>query len=357
MRLSLLLLAFSAVWAQDPNESRNILNQGVQAFRQARYADAIQSFQRAVELDPSFVPARLYLATACFQQFIPGNDTPENTQNAARAEDGFVQVLALDPGNQTALLSLASLDLSRKRWDDAQRWYERALAVDPNNADVYYSLGFIAWSKWYPPYSEARQRLGMRPEAPGPLPDPVMRADLSSRFGSVIEAGIANLQKALQLNPQYGDAMAYMNLLIRERADLRDTADEWRRDTAEADQWVQTALEIKKLKAQQAPASASGIRIGAAVQEQKLLHRIDPIYPPLAIRARIQGIVKLNVVISKEGAVKNVSVVSGHPLLVPSALEAVKQWSYQPTLLNGNPVEVVTEVTVPFNLDPSVIAR
>ena len=95
----------------------------------------------------------------------------------------------------------------------------------------------------------------------------------------------------------------------------------------------------------------SGIRIGSAVQEQKLLNRVDPVYPALAQQARIQGIVKLNVVISKEGAVRNVSVISGHPLLIPPALDAVKQWTYQPTLLNGSPVDVTTEITVPFNLD------
>ena len=147
--------------------------------------------------------------------------------------------------------------------------------------------------------------------------------------------------------------MSYMNLLIRERAALRDSPEEYRTDIAEADQWVQKALETKKLKAQQSPAVVpaggfGGIRISPAVQEQKLLHHVDPVYPALASQARIQGIVRLNIVISKEGSVNNAFVISGHPLLVPAAVNAVKQWLYQPTMLNGNPVEVMTEVTVPF---------
>jgi TonB family protein len=357
MRSLFLFLVAAALCAQDPTESRNALNQGVQSFRAAHYAEAVQSFQRAVAFDPSSSTARLYLATAYFQQFIPGADTPGNAQNAARAQDGFVQVLALDPQNKVALASLASLNLSQKRWDDAGDWYERLIAADSRNADAYYSLGFIAWSEWYSAYQQARTRLGMRQDAPGPIPDPVVRQDLSTRFGPLLEAGILNLQKALELNPRYDDAMAYMNLLIRERADLRDTPEDWRRDTAEANQWIQKALDTKKLKAQPAPEPSSGIRVGPAVLDQKLLYRVDPIYPALAAQARIQGIVRLDIVISKEGSVKNISVISGHPLLVPAALDAVKQWTYQPTLLNGAPVEVIMEAAVPFTLDPSVTVK
>jgi TonB family protein len=78
--------------------------------------------------------------------------------------------------------------------------------------------------------------------------------------------------------------------------------------------------------------------------------RIDPIYPPLARRARIQGTVVLRVQISKSGEVENIQLVSGHPMLAPAAIEAVKQWKYKPYLVNGDPVEVETQVTVNFAL-------
>ena len=73
-------------------------------------------------------------------------------------------------------------------------------------------------------------------------------------------------------------------------------------------------------------------------------------YPPLAKQARIQGTVRFNAVIGKDGTIQNLTLVSGHPLLVPSATEAVSQWVYQPTLLNGEPVEVVTQIDVNFTL-------
>lgn len=257
MRPLLLFLAATSVYAQNSVESRSALNQGVQAFQNARYAESIQFFQQAVDLDPSFATARLYLATAYMQQYIPGNDSPENNQIASRAQEGFLKVLDLDGGNKVAMSSIASLYLNRKQWSDAREWYQRLIAANPNNADAYYSLGFIAWSEWYPAYQQARTKLGMRPETPGPIPDSAVRHDLSARFDATLEDGLANLRKTLELNPQYDEAMSYLSLLIRERADLRDTQAEYQQDTAEADQWVQKAIETKRQKAQQRRAGAA----------------------------------------------------------------------------------------------------
>jgi periplasmic protein TonB len=92
------------------------------------------------------------------------------------------------------------------------------------------------------------------------------------------------------------------------------------------------------------------IRVGGNVQQAKLIRQPRPVYPPLAKQARISGVVRLSAVISKNGTIQELQVISGHPLLVPAALEAVKQWVYQPTLLNGEPVEVVTQIDVNFTL-------
>jgi tetratricopeptide (TPR) repeat protein len=246
MRFLSSLFILTALGAQESVESRNWLNQGVQAFRNAQYAAAVQAFQRAVDLDPSNATTRLYLATAYMQQYIPGVGSNENSQIAARAREAFSQVVAVDPTNKVALTSMASLYLNEKKWDDAQQWYEKLIAIEPNNADAYYSLGFIAWSKWFPAYQQARPHASLKPGDPGPIPDLAVKQDLQGRWGPVIEDGIAHFQKALELNPRYQDAMSYMNLLIRERADLRDSKDEWRQDIALADQWLQKALETKK---------------------------------------------------------------------------------------------------------------
>ncbi|HVP47679.1 MAG TPA: energy transducer TonB [Bryobacteraceae bacterium] len=92
------------------------------------------------------------------------------------------------------------------------------------------------------------------------------------------------------------------------------------------------------------------IRVGGQVQQANLIRQPKPIYPPLAKQARIQGVVRFEAIIGKDGTIQNLRLVSGHPLLVPAAQEAVKQWLYKPTLLNGEPVEVATVIDVNFTL-------
>ncbi len=92
------------------------------------------------------------------------------------------------------------------------------------------------------------------------------------------------------------------------------------------------------------------IKVGGNVQSAKLVRQPRPVYPPLAKQARISGVVRLSAVISKNGTIQELQVISGHPLLVPAALQAVKEWVYQPTLLNGEPVEVQTQIDVNFTL-------
>ena len=178
------------------------------------------------------------------QQYIPGAESKENSEIAARAKEEFSKVLGLDPTNSVAL---ASLYLNQKKWDDAQQCYEKLIAVEPNNADAYYSLGFTAWSKWLPAYQAARASAGLKQDDQGPIPDLAVKQDLRRRWGSVVEDGITNLQKTLELNPRYEDAMSYMSLLIRERANMHDTKEEWRQDIALADQWLRKAMQTKKV--------------------------------------------------------------------------------------------------------------
>lgn len=98
------------------------------------------------------------------------------------------------------------------------------------------------------------------------------------------------------------------------------------------------------------PGPPKRITIGGNVQQAKLVRQPKPVYPPLAKQARISGVVHLAAVISANGTIQDLKVISGHPLLIPAALEAVKQWVYQPTTLNGEPVEVQTQIDVNFTL-------
>jgi len=101
---------------------------------------------------------------------------------------------------------------------------------------------------------------------------------------------------------------------------------------------------------EQKKATVQRIRVGGQVQQANLIRQPKPVYPPLAKQARIQGVVRFNAIIGKDGTIQNLTLISGHPLLVPAAQEAVKQWLYKPTLLNGEPVEVATVIDVNFTL-------
>lgn len=247
-------------------EARDNLNKGVQAFKSAKYSDAVEFFKAAIDLDPEYPTARLYLATAYMSQYIPGAESPENLAFAKNALENFELVLKTDPTNATAVESIASLyylqaqgtpKLEDKiaRLSEAEKWYKRLTEVEPTRKEAWYSLGVIAWAKWYPAWMEARNKAGMKPEAPGPLKDKKTREELSAKYLTMINDGVKNLEKALELDAEYDDAMAYMNLLIRERADLAETQAVHDADIDAANNWIQKALETRKIKAERQPAN------------------------------------------------------------------------------------------------------
>lgn len=245
-------------------QARDHLNKGVGAFKNAQYPEAVEHFKKAVDLDPTFATARLYLATAYMQQWIPGAESPENNNMAKAAENTFRDVLKEDPKNITAISYLASLFLNQKRWDEARAWYDKLTTVDPKNAIGYYSKAFIDWSQWYPADGKARIDTGMKLEDPGPIKDKKVKEELKTKYSAVIDDGLKNLDMALQVDPEYDDAMAYENLLIRERADLADTKDEYEQQIKVANDWVDKAMAVKKIKIEKKQKTGGGI-----VAEQK----------------------------------------------------------------------------------------
>jgi tetratricopeptide (TPR) repeat protein len=257
----------------DKLKSRDDINKGIAAFKNAKYGDAVELFKQAAALDPDNPNARLYLATSYMSQWIPGAMSPENLQFAQMAKDEFLKVLEKNPNDPTALASLASLSYNQasslsgeekvKKFDEAADWYKKLIVADPKNKEAYYSLGVIAWAKWYPALMTARAELRMKPEDPGPVKDKKVKEELKEKYSAMVDDGIANLQKALDLDKEYDDAMAYMNLLIRERADLVDSPDEYKKQIEVADSWVQKALDTKKLKAARTPTT------GGIVQDSK----------------------------------------------------------------------------------------
>ncbi len=270
--VALLALVSSGCGVMDKLKARDQLKKGVEAYKNAKYGEAVDHFKQAIELDPTNPNARLYLATAYMNQYIPGADSPDNNKNAQAARDEFMKVLQDNPNDKMAVQSLASLSYSEaggisdmdaklKKLDEARKWNERLIQIDPNSKEGYYTLGVIDWAKWYPNYTAARVKLGMKPEDPGPIKDKKAREDLKDKYDAMIQDGIKNLEAALKIDPQYDDAMSYLNLLIRERADLDDNADDYKKDIATADMWMNKAMETRKIKAAKA-APTGGLTTG-----------------------------------------------------------------------------------------------
>jgi tetratricopeptide (TPR) repeat protein len=252
--------------------ARDHLNQGVNSFKSGSYSEAADQFRLAIDADPTFGVARLYLATAYEQQWVPGTETDQNKKFWSASMEEFNNVLKDDPKNLLATESIASLYFNRgyakgpTMVDDmakAEEWNKKVIALDPKNKQAYYTLGVIPWLNFVTADREARNTLGMRPEEQAPLKadakGKTLKADLKAKYWQPLTDGIEYEKKALEIDPQYEDAMSYMNLLIRYRADLEDTKDQYGADVKEADVWMNKALETGKIKAaKKAEAAANG---------------------------------------------------------------------------------------------------
>jgi tetratricopeptide (TPR) repeat protein len=240
--------------------ARDQLNKGVTAYKNAKYEEAIDHFQQAVALDPTLINAKMYLATAFAQQYIPGADTPENNKMAEQAIEQYQHVLDMKPARDQRVNSakgIAYLYLNMKRFDDAKKYYRMAADVDPNDPEPYYSVGVIDWTACYQPRMEERAKLGLKPDEnlnPKNKDQKKACADLKIKNMPSIQEGIDSLNKAIQLRPDYDDAMAYLNLMYREKADVEcDDLNARQEDLKTADHWVDQTLSTKKAKAEKQP--------------------------------------------------------------------------------------------------------
>lgn len=264
-------------------KSRDQMNQGVQAYRNAHYAEAANHFKEAVELDPTNQNARLYLATSYMTQWVPGAQSADNKKNLEMAQQTFQQVLDKDPNNSLALASMASMSFNiasskpndqekAAAMEDTRKWNERRIQADPKDSEAYYYLGVIDYNQSNPPIRAARladrqemmkeaakkkgkhaaeavAALRQAPESDAPIKDDKLRAELKDKYGKTINDGIDDLHKALDIDNENEDAMTYLGLLLRSKAALEDTPDAAKADIAEANKWADKALATKRMKA------------------------------------------------------------------------------------------------------------
>jgi tetratricopeptide (TPR) repeat protein len=241
--------------------ARDQLNKGVQAYKASKFETAIERFKTAIELDPDLNVAKLYLATACVAQYVPGGENPENVRMADCAIDEYKKVLdSPEAPRTTQVLStkgMASLYFNMKKFEDAKTFNKKAIALDPNDPENYYSVAVIDWTQSYVPRMEARQRLGLKPE--DPIKDKKVCEDLKAKNQEKVDEGIQMLEKAIALRKDYDDAMAYLNLLYRERADLHCADPDARKaDLKLADEMVEKTMATKKMKAEKQNEQRSG---------------------------------------------------------------------------------------------------
>ncbi len=265
LMLAAVALALLTAVGCDKLRARDQLNKGVESYKNSHYEQAIDHFQQAVRLDPSLINARMYLATAFVSQYIPGVDSPDNLATAQQAIDQYTKVIDANPSREQKVNSakgIAYLYLNEKKWDDAKKYYRMASELDPNDPEPYYSIGVIDWTACYQPRMEERAKLGMKPEESlNPKNKDQKKAcdELKVKNAPSIQEGIDVLGKAIELRPDYDDAMAYMNLMYRERADVEcDDLAARAADQKTADSWVDKTLATKKAKADKAAAAAGG---------------------------------------------------------------------------------------------------
>lgn len=236
-------------------KARDELNKGVQAYKNANYEQAIEHFKDAVRLDDNLKVAKLYLATAYRSQYVPGVDTPDNLSMAQQALDGYRAILERDPTDMGSLKGMAWLYMQMKKWNDARQFYKKAIDLDPNDPDLYYSIGFVDWSEAYEDAAAVKAQAGLKVEDElKSKQDQKICAELRAKDGATVEEGLKMLQTAIDKREDYDDAMAYMNLLYRRKAnDLTcDDAQARAEYINTANDWSDKAMAARKKKQEEA---------------------------------------------------------------------------------------------------------
>lgn len=247
--------------------ARDKLNKGVQAFRAAQFDAAIEDFKEAKQLDPSLMNARLYLATAYASQYIPGAPSQENIDMGNQAIQEYKDVLQLEPDNLSAIDGLGSLyfnmggtPFDEKKLEESKVYHEKHIQLKPDDPAPYYWLGVIDWTLSFRGNKELRADYNKKARKPikdaDPLPS-ALTADFQQKYGSIVDEGIDDLKKAIELRPDYDDAMAYLNLLYRQKADMETTEEARNNDLQMADELVDKVKAIKQKRMESGAAPAS----------------------------------------------------------------------------------------------------
>ncbi len=247
-------------------EARDQLNKGVDAYKSAHYEEAIGHFQRATQLDPSLPMAKSYLATALAQNVVPGLDTPDNIKTAQQAIGIFQEVLNKDPTDVNSLKQIAGIYFSIKKYDDAKTWQKKVLAVDPKDAEAAYTVGVIDWTLAHLNALKELATANVNDDGEGNVkaPKKVLQT-ISEENAPFVAEGLEYLNQAVADRPNYDDAMTYLNLMYRRKADV-DFANpsEVKADVAAAKDWTTKAMGTRKENEERKNKGPGGITIDSS---------------------------------------------------------------------------------------------
>lgn len=243
----------------DPRaEARRLLNEGVEAYKLADFDRAIEDFKKAKELDPWLANARLYLATAYATKYIPDAPSDDNIHYGKLAIEEYQGILANDPNNLSAIDGLASIlynvggyPLDQNRMEESKSYHERHIQIQPRDPEPHYWVGVIDWAIAYQAYKKLREGWGRettdRSASNQPLPENI-RQQFVTEYAKSVDEGIRELKEAIALRPDYDDAMAYLNLLYRQKADMESSPKLREIDLRNADELIDKVKAIKQRK-------------------------------------------------------------------------------------------------------------
>jgi tetratricopeptide (TPR) repeat protein len=246
----------------DKLKARDLLNKGVGAFKNGQYDAAVEDFKQAKDLDPSLLNARLYLATAYASQYIPGAPSEQNKKIGKQAIAEFKEILESYPDNLSAidgvgsiLFQMAGTPYDPKLFEESKTYHQKHIQLKPEDPEPYYWIGVIDWTLAFRANGEIRKdynekNIKKQVKDTDPLPAAI-RTDYLAKYGTLIDEGVSDLQKAITLRPDYDDAMAYLNLLYRRKADTVESASERASLQKQADDLVDKVKEVKQRRASQ----------------------------------------------------------------------------------------------------------
>ena len=268
-RLMGTLLALAVAWSCAATgcnklEARDMLNKGVQDYKANQFDKAVEKFKEAKRLDPSLKTARLYLATAYANQYVPGSPDQANIDHANQAVKEFKEVLEQDPNNLSAIDGIGSLLFNMAAgpppnldmMKESRSYHQMHIKVKPDDPGPYYWVGVIDWTLAFK--ANQQDRLDYNKDEPAkkqikdtdPLPDKI-REQFAAAYGADVDQGIDALKKAIELRPDYDDAMAYLNLLYRQKADMVESPEERTNLENQADALIEKVKEIKQKRESQ----------------------------------------------------------------------------------------------------------